>query len=152
MTTVKLFSASELKNKYPEGFESAHESWRKNHADYAWIKDNVIDGAKFKRVNYTYENEAGCKVSGWRYDLTKKNGESWSCEFTGVCYDHDFLDSLLDDIKSGCTLQEAFCNLASTYQKLLNNEIEDQMSESYFVDHADANEYKFTKTGQQIYL
>lgn len=213
MDTIKVYSASELKELFPEGFESAHKSWCEDHASdifwqneiiesmkalfeksgvnlrdysigdsnswlkceissyeydsdednsigtgdltgnqaYAWIKENLIDGAKFKRVNYKYENESGRKVSGWRYDLTKVNGESWSCEFTGVCYDHDFIDSLLDDIKSGCTLHEAFCNLASEAQKLTNNEIEDQMSESYFVNHADANDYKFTESGQQVY-
>ena len=187
MKTIKVYSASELKESFSEGFESAHKSWREDHASdifwqdeiidsmkklfeksgvnlqnwsigdsnswlkcefsgyeydsdednsistgdltgnqaYAWIKENLIDGAKFKRVNYKYENESGRKVSGWRYDLTKKNGESWSCEFTGVCYDHDFIDSLLDDIKSGCTLHEAFYNLADKAEELINNEIED---------------------------
>lgn len=116
---------------------------------YNWIKENVLDGAKFKRVQFTYKDN-GRKIRGWRYDITKKNGESWSCEFTGYCADHDFVESLLDDIKGGCTLLESFLNLATCYEKLLNAEIEDQMSESYFIDHAESNNYQFTEDGLMI--
>lgn len=211
METINVYLASELKESFPEGFESAHKSWQEDHATdifwqdeiiecmkeifkvsgvtlqnysiggqgtfltcsiptywnelaecdmivddytgqkaYTWIKENLLNGAKFKRVNYTYENESGRKVKSWRYDITKKDGESWSCEFTGICYDHDFIESLLDDIKSGCTLHEAFCNLANKADKLIEDEAESQMTESYFITHADANDYKYTESGNRI--
>lgn len=114
-----------------------------------WIK-NAYDLKKVKRVNYTYVNDNGHKVKGFRYDITKKDGQSWDCGFTGVCYDHDFIDSLLDDIHSGCTLSEAYHNLADKAGKLFYEEYTSQCTEEFFIDHAEANEYQFLENGVQI--
>lgn len=114
-----------------------------------WIK-NAYDLKSVKRVNFTYVNENGCKVKSFRYDITKKDGTSWDCEFTGVCYDRDFMESLLDDIKSGCTLLDAYNNLADKAGKLLYDEYISQCEESYFLDFAEANEYRFLPNGEMI--
>jgi hypothetical protein len=98
-----------------------------------WIKANILDDAKIKRV--TYSRKHGGR--GWRYDITKKDGTPWSCEFTGVCYDHDFIESLLDDTRKGYTLHDAFRGLADTARILMERELDDLMSEESFLmqDH-----------------
>ena len=204
MDTIKVYSASELKEQFPEGFEKAYKNWQDHQAGdifwsdeimdslkaifkvsdinlinwsigmdseswvrfempeddewdnlienytgqkaYNWIKENVLDGAKFKRV--TYNNKDGGK--GWRYDITKVNGQPWSCEFTGYCADHDFIESLLDDVRTGSTLSDAFHGLADCAMRLLEQESEDQNSEDYFLDFADANDFQFTEDGLMI--
>lgn len=115
----------------------------------AWVK-NAYDLKTVKRIEFTYVNDNGRKVKGFRYDITKKDGQSWDCGFTGVCYDHDFIDSLLDDIKSGCTLSDAYHNLADKAGALFYDEYKAQCEESYFVDHAEANDYQFLEDGTQI--
>lgn len=109
----------------------------------AWIKANILNDAKFKRVKYNKKHGG----KGWRYDITKKNGEAWSCEFTGYCADHDFIESLLDDIKHGCTLKDALHNLADTAGKLFEQELEYQVSEEEFLmqDHLE-----FTEDGRMV--
>jgi hypothetical protein len=112
---------------------------------FYWIKKNVLNDASFKRVNYFIDGK-----KRFRYDIIKKDGKDWSCEFTGVCYDHDFIDSLLDYIKCGCTLSEAFHNLADKASNLVYQGYKDQSSEDYFVDFADANEFLFDENGKRI--
>jgi len=207
METIEVYSASELKEKFPEGFEYAHEKWQNSHSHDTFRTDEIMDSLKgiFKASGIklddwsisdssesyvkftlpTYWSEladcdqlvddyTGRRALNWtktglelksvkrigypgknkqklfRYDVIKSDGKPWSCEFTGVCYDHDFLDSLLDDIKSGCTLSEAYHNLADKAGRLFYEEWKDQMSEEYFIDFADANEFKFTEEGKQI--
>lgn len=212
METIKVYSASELKEQFPDGFERAHKKWcdavscepldwsgeimdslkaMYKQADIdlkdwaisdcspSWVKINIptywselaqddllvddytgqkalvwvkdaYDLKSVKRVNYTYVNDKGQKVKSFRYDITKKDGTDWDCGFTGVCYDHDFIDSLLGDIHSGCTLSEAYHNLADKAGKLFYDEYISQCEESYFVDHAEANEYQFLEDGTQI--
>lgn len=110
-----------------------------------WIKE-AFDISSVKRVNYKYGGK-----SGFRYDVKKKNGEEWSCEFTGVCFDHDFLDSLLNDIqKEGCTLYEAFNNLADVAGKLFEQEYDYMISEKCFIEECENNDYQFTEDGVRI--
>lgn len=206
MDTITVYSASELKKKFPNGFEHALNQWENDHTsnvfwtdeimdsmkavfkkvgltlkdwsisggsscyvkfsiptywseladtdllvdDYTgkkaerWLKESLLDGASFKRVNYEVDGE-----KGFRYDLFG-NGESVSCPLTGVCFDHDFIDSLPDDVKSGCTLFEAFDNLADCAGKLFYNEWKNQISEEYFIDLADANDWQFTENGRMV--
>lgn len=209
MKTIKVYSASELKKKFPEGFEYSHKKWvesvsnngifwsgeivdsfkeifeasgitLKNYEismdstsfvkftiptywseladcdmlvdDYTgrkalnWIKNQLDLKLVVRRVNYVYE---GKKHS--RFDVTKLDGKNWSCEFTGVCFDHDFLDDLLESVtKNKMTLSEAYHHLADKAADLFQSEYDDQCSESYFIDHADSNDYQYTKEGQQI--
>jgi hypothetical protein len=110
-----------------------------------WLKD-AFGLKSVKRVNYIGDD----KRKHFRYEVTKLDEKDWSCEFTGYYADCDYLDSLLDDIKSGCTLEEAFHNLADICGKLIDQEIEYQQSEEYFIEHARANNFQYTKDGVMI--
>jgi hypothetical protein len=148
-------SPSWVRFEMPESDDESEDGIFQPLEDYTgskalnWVKSE-LELKSIKRVPYSYKDESGRKLKGVRYDITKKGGESWSCGFTGVCYDHDFIDSLLEDIHDGRTLSESFHGLADKAGKLFENEYKDQMSESYFVEHADANDYKFTEDGIQV--
>lgn len=47
-------------------------------------------------------------------------------------------------------LSESFCGLADKAGKLFEAEYRDQMSKSYFIDHADANGFKYTESGVMV--
>lgn len=209
MDTIKVYSASELKKDFPNGFEKAHEKWIRNVGnDGIFWQDEIMDSLKstFKNAGVnlqdwsisgssscfvkftipTYWSElaeedllvddyTGKKALNWlkkefglksvkrvnyighdkkkhfRYDVTKLDGKDWSCEFTGYCADHDFLESLLEDVsKNNCTLSEAFSNLADVAGKLFYDEYIEQISEDYFLDYADANDYQYTEDGIMV--
>lgn len=206
MDTVSVYSISELKEQFPEGYEKAYEKWK----EYCWEEifwmDEIVESfkktfkvaginihdwslgaysncyVKFESPSYyeyneeeDYDEEAdweeleGQKAIDWlsdafdivsfekvsyeyegkkhqRIDFKKKDGD-WSCEFTGYCADHDYLESLYLEILSGSNLKDAFRNLADVCGKLIELELEDQQSEKYFLNHAEANDYKYFHNG-----
>lgn len=109
----------------------------------AWLENNLFSGL---RVNKKFINRVK-EYSGKWYDFTKY-GEIPSCPFTGVCYDEDLIESLKKDILSGENLGDAYKNLADKASELIEAETEDQMSEEYFFQHAEANEYEFYEDGE----
>lgn len=57
------------------------------------------------------------------------------------------IDSLKNSIKKGYSVYEAFKQLPRVACKLIDEETEIEMSEPYFADHADANNFEFTIDG-----
>ena len=97
---------------------------------YKWLKD-AFDLKSYKRV--AYKNHLGKPAH--RYDFKKLDGTDWSCEFTGYCADHDFLESLFESVAcDGLNIKDAFRNLADVAAKLFENEEEYMMSEEYFLE------------------
>lgn len=198
MKTIKVYTATKLKEKFPDAFKKAFEKFQQStwddeipwngeiidsfkaifeHSnmrlkDYeldtsnpsnsavkfffageettedlqgnralAWIENNLLSGLREKKPFIqrikNYSNK-------W-YDFTKY-GEIPSCPFTGVCFDEDFIESLLKSVKSGDTLKEAYENLASVASKLMQSEIEYQSSEENFLEQ----DFEFTKDGTRI--
>jgi hypothetical protein len=94
---------------------------------FNWLKE-AFDLKSYRRVYYT--NHLGKKSH--RYDFTKLGSNKdwdWSCEFTGYCADHDYLESLFNDIHDGMNLEDAFRNLADVCVRLIEQEEEYQRSE-----------------------
>lgn len=111
-----------------------------------WLKD-AYGISKADRVKYT--NHLG--KDAYRWDFKKLDGTDWSCEFTGYCADHDFLDSLFECVAcDGMNLKDAFSNLADEARKLFENEYEYQQSEEYFLEEASNNGYEYTEEGDKI--
>ena len=46
METIEVYSANELKEKFPEGFEYAHEKWQNNHSSDIFWTDEIMDSLK----------------------------------------------------------------------------------------------------------
>lgn len=109
-----------------------------------WLKD-TFDLKEAERV--AYQNHLG--KTAYRWDFKKLNGEDWSCEFTGYCADHDFLESLFESVAcDGLNIKDAFRNLADVAAKLFENEEEYMMSEEYFLESCYDNFY--TKDGNLV--
>jgi hypothetical protein len=110
-----------------------------------WLKD-AFGLKSVKRVNYVYKGK-----KRFQYEVTKLDGKDWSCEFTGYCADHDYLESLLDDVSKGrCNLEDAFSHLADVCVRLIEQEEEYQRSEEYFLEHAEINDYQYTEDGVMV--
>lgn len=106
----------------------------------AWLENNLLSDL---RIPYTGKKRWELSQYGQYY----RAGMIKPCPFTGVCFDEDFLESLQNDIKTGSTLGEAYDNLCDVARKLLENELDYQTSEEYFLEQ----DYHFTKDGQLIY-
>lgn len=80
-----------------------------------WFENNILS---YLRIPW---------VGKKRWDLAKygkyyRPGMVKPCPFTGYCADEDFLNSIVSDIKDGCTLGEAFQNLGRLAHKLIQQE------------------------------
>lgn len=109
----------------------------------AWIENNLL-----YKLRIPYEGKERKRLA--QYGQYYRPGMIKPCPFTGYCADDDYLDSLRDDIKAGCTLREAFENLGNVAERLIDSEWEDQLSEEYFIDHASANGWTFDEDGRML--
>jgi hypothetical protein len=111
---------------------------------YQWIKEQL--GIKsFERVNYTRRDG-----QGFYYNIIGNDGKVISCPFTGYYADDYFLYNLLNDIKEGFTLKEAFSNLADCAARIIEDELAFQQSEENFIDHTESNEIFFDENGKMF--
>lgn len=115
----------------------------------AWLENNLLgslrlpDSYRERWHKSDCVREAGLDLPYYR---TGKAGEIKSCPFTGVCFDDDFLDALIKAVKDGDTLQEAYQGLAFVAGKLMESEIEYEMSEEAFLEQ----DMEFTKDGYLV--
>jgi hypothetical protein len=107
----------------------------------AWLENNLLGGLREKRTFI----QRVTKYVTWN-DFTQHN-QIPSCPFTGYCADEDFIESLMNDIKSGDTLRDAYSNLADVARKLFENELDYQTSEEYFLEQEDL---LFTEDGKPL--
>lgn len=106
----------------------------------AWIENNLLSNLRISPAQY--------KAKGYaKYGKAYRVGCIKPCPFTGVCYDEDFLDSLLANIRQGYCLKDCYNWLANKYQELLDAEYEYQTSEEYIAETFEANDYHFTEDG-----
>ena len=123
--------------------ESDVENLRGQRA-LAWLENNLLEGLRERR---SFIHRAKKYSDKWH--VFNKYGEIPSCPFTGVCFDEDFIESLVKDVQNGETLYRAYFNLARVAGKLFEAEIENQNSEEYFLDYSDL---LFTKEGRIVEL
>lgn len=75
------------------------------------------------------------------------------CPFTGYCGDEDFLGPIREFILSPCkytTLPNLIESCVEEVLKSMEKDYENQMSDEYLIEHAEANEYQFTENGKLI--
>lgn len=108
-----------------------------------WLKETFgLKSAKL--VHYKHDGK-----SYSRYDFKKKDGTDWSCEFTGYCADHDFLESLFKDVQR-YTLKDAFSWLAGKCESMLEEELKYAQSEESFIETAEANNWQYLENGRLV--
>lgn len=109
-----------------------------------WIENNLLSKLRVTRAQYL-KNRKDYFRYGYRIDKIK------DCPLTGYCADHDFIDVLIESVKTGDCLGESFkLRLPETYVKLLEQEYEYQRSDEYITETIEANEYEFLESGEQL--
>lgn len=110
---------------------------------FAWLENNL-----FAQFRVSFQGRERWKLS--KFGAGYRPGCIKPCPLTGYCADEDYLQSLRDDVKSGCTLKEAFENLESVCAKLLEAEAESQSSVESFEEWAQSCDIQFTEDGEQF--
>ena len=105
-----------------------------------WIENNL-----FSQFRIPYIGDRRKAVS--KYGKYYRAGMITPCPFTGYCFDEELIDALKERILKGDTIRGAFEYLAYVASKAIEREWEEQLSEPYFADHADANNFEFTIDG-----
>ena len=198
MKTVKIktYSAAELKENFPEGFERALTDNRNsvNESGAFWT-DEIIDSLKglfsaasidlknysigaysYSSLDFEMEEETGllfgARAGAWlennllaglrvpfsgpgrwknaKYGVYYRPGLIKPCPFTGVCFDENFLNCLREDIRGGMNLKDSFRALADRAAKIMEEEHEEQSTEEYFLDAAEANDWNFRESGEMF--
>lgn len=104
----------------------------------AWVENNLFGQFRVKRN--TRESLRWGRFVGSRPE----------CPMTGMSFDEDMFDSLTKALKTGDTLKEAFEGLADTAQKLMEEELDNYMSEETILDDLTNNGDEFTREGDRI--
>ncbi len=112
---------------------------------FAWLENNLLTYIRIPETSLKVKNS---RKECLKYGKGYRAGEIKSCPFTGVCYDEDFLQGLISDIKDGSDLKTAFEGLATTYQKMFSDELEYMQSEEYIKETFDTNGYEFLENGE----
>jgi len=107
----------------------------------AWIENNLLAGLRHK-APVTVQQHKDYKAYGYTVGAVNE------CPFTGICYDMDFLDALLKDVKDGETLKDAFRGLADVCGKLIEDEHEYRLKDSSLIEDIEANDYEYTEDGE----
>lgn len=174
---IEVYSASELRDRYPVAFRRAHERHCRAVADDpAWfgeIADSLkaalksiqgaprIDGPTgaddVRRCMAWLENRVLEPLRiGWRgrkrWDLSKY-GSGYRpdmvkpCPWTGVSFDEAMIDEMRRLARDGVSPHEWERHLRARADQLCESELEDQSSEESFVEMANLNGVEFTVEG-----
>jgi hypothetical protein len=134
--SIGAYSYSYVKFDMEEGVQELSGS-----RALAWLENNLFSDLRERR---RFINRVK-KYEKW-HDFTKF-GEIPSCPLTSICFDEDFIESLVKDIKAGDSLKEAYENLASVASKLFEAEYDYQNSEENFLEQ---NHLQFTEDGRSV--
>lgn len=108
----------------------------------AWLENNFLSKLRVTRAEYL-KNRKDYFRYGYRVGKIK------DCPLTGYCADESFIDALIESIKTGDCLGDAFkLRMPETYVKLLQAEYDDQNSDEYISETLEVNEYEFLETGK----
>ncbi len=164
MKNVTVYSIAELSEP---ALAKAHENFIGNSNSVYW-QDEIIESlnACIKASGFSLADwSLGAYAYSWltlsdndNLELAGQAALDWLpaefklaptgiCSFTGYCADDDYIEALQKSFARGDTMRQAFENLASVCQVLLENEADYQATLEYFIDHAEANDFLFTERG-----
>jgi hypothetical protein len=110
----------------------------------AWLENHFLANL---RIPYTGKRR--WEVA--QYGASYRPGMVPPCPLTGYCADDNFIDALRAGIRSGNTVREALQKLASTAQKLMEQDDEFSRSIDAVEESIIANEYEFTEDGKRCH-
>lgn len=107
----------------------------------AWLENNLLADL---RIPWSGKVRNMVRKHGAYY----RPGMILPCPLTGMCYDHDFIDSLVQDARSGrITLGDSFRGLRDLADRIAESEMEYRLSEEALLEDAECNGFEFTAEG-----
>jgi hypothetical protein len=125
------------------GFSSCEVEELNGGRAMAWVENNLLSGLRIP-----WRGAGRWRVA--KYGSCYRPGLVPPCPFTGYCADDDLLDALIKSVREGDTLREAFEGLAQVVERLVNDEIESQLSDEYMGEHLSANDCEFLESGREV--
>jgi len=156
METISVYSIDELSN---EAKARAHSDFMGGGFEYFWL-DEGIESIK------AFCEQFGCKVTdytigtcGHSYIKTNADNSTFRgigakfkiAEFpTGYCIDEALRIAYLAEFERTHSAKLAFNAAIDAALKAIISDMEYQETMEYFLEHAEANEYKFLGNGRMI--
>jgi hypothetical protein len=151
---IEAFGSS-LKRGYSIDWSSANCSYAKAEEIEYW---EDISGERLR--TWIYNNLYSYLFVGKTYRKAKKRVSRVlfvenDCPFTGYCGDESFLKPARELLKQRkisktYTLQDLLEDCIDSLIRAAQNDYEWELSEEYFADMCDANNYEFTEDGERI--
>lgn len=108
----------------------------------AWLENNFLYQFRVTRSEYL-KNRKHYFSYGYRVGKIK------DCPMTGICFDEDYIYTLINSIKSGDSLGDCFkYRMPETYCKLLEAEYEYERSDENIREQLACNDYEFLENGK----
>lgn len=120
-----------------------------NNFSNLWRNKNRIskhkDG-KFKNCYYSYKYDC----LKFRVSRIFETNNIDNCPLTGVCYDIDFMEPIINFMKnpSSKITNIDLCEDMPSYESIYDMDIEYMSSYEYVSEHFEANDYEFTEDGK----
>lgn len=127
-------------------------AWVQNNLSHLWTKPvfySKHEGGEIKRSSFDYKYN---KCLKYRRSRIQVINEIDNCPFTGVCYDVDFLQPVIDFLKypdNRTTNEDLSREIKNLFESVHENDRIYQDSESYIIEEINANEYEFLETGER---
>lgn len=119
-------------------------AWIQNNLSHNWTKKNYI----------SKHTDGSIKNSDWqyKYDCTKKKmshlfstNNIENCPLTGVCYDYDFLQPIIDFIRKPSAKIDNTDLQLPDYETIAERDME--FDDDYIIENIEANDYEFNEDG-----
>lgn len=111
----------------------------------AWLENNGLNDLRITRKQYLERRKEFLNYGKSYLERCIK-----PYPLTGTCYDEDYLEFLINEVRSGSDLEDAFNGLLSVCTKLLESESDYRSSEEYIIEELEANDYLFTDKGVRL--
>jgi hypothetical protein len=114
-------------------------TWLINNWVNRYLEKGKYYSTSFKNGTYKFRHSKIIKVI--------------DCPFTGVCYDYDIIQPIVDFIEKpdhNTNLMDILNDCLESWRIAFIKEMEWQDSDEYIIDMIEANEYEFTEDGDMI--
>lgn len=109
-------------------------------------KKRIKNGCYFENSDYQYKYNC----LKFRVSRIFETNNIDNCPLTGVCYDVDFMEPIINFMKnpSSKTTNIDLWEDMPSYESIYNRDMEDINSDEYVSEHLEANNYEFTEDGK----
>jgi len=123
-------------------------AWIQNNLSHLWTDTNRIskhaDG-KIKNSYFQYKYDNPVKV---RLSKVFKTNNLDNCPLTGVCYDFDFLQPIIDFLRNPDKHTTNLDLEIPSYEEIAEKDFDWMDSDEYISETIEANKYEFTEDGE----